>query len=146
MLQTPVLPHQMSIHLARAVITKSNQWSGTQDKACSFLTEGLEHPSMNPVGWWSSLGWMLVSWIPSPQPLLHPKRSQYWALAASHSLPGYTHTGRLQISSGNSKLLCARRFCEQFLLHHMLKHTDVTSWSCYVHIQHVIWSLIIQGL
>lgn len=29
-------PHQTSIHLARAVITKSNQWSGTQDKGLFF--------------------------------------------------------------------------------------------------------------
>lgn len=32
-----------------------------------------------------------MSWIPSPQPLLHPQSSQYRALAASQSLSGCKH-------------------------------------------------------
>lgn len=34
---------------------------------------------------------VFMSWIPSPQPLLHPQSSQYWALTASQSLSGCTH-------------------------------------------------------
>lgn len=44
-----------------------------------------------------------MSRIPSPQPLLHPQSSQYWALTTSHSL---SYTRRIQMIIWRNAKVC----------------------------------------
>lgn len=53
-------------------------------------------------------GRVFMSMSSSPQPLLHPQSSQYWALTTSHSQ--VAHTGRIQISLENCELCCVQTF------------------------------------